>query len=216
MEVLNKIKSMLKEHLVLVISILICIFLGLVGGSISGSAKKDYNAVYDQLTKVNNQITQTSTTNQEVVYVVESLENGLDKSRWAADDTIITEWIYDAFNFDSASEYNQNREIYVNRLGASDDFVINVMPPYIAGYTELRNENSEVDDGNSINMHITGFKSYVDKIEDDKYSYVAVVTCASTSKSGYTGSSNVILTYTIKGDGSVVNFHASTPSTIKS
>ena len=216
MEILNKLKTLLKEHIVLVIAILICIFLGVIGNSINGSAKSDYEAVYAQLTKVNNQITQTSTTNQEVVVVVEELENGLDKSRWAADDIIITEWIYYAFNFDSAEEYNKNRDIYVGRLGASDDFVINIMPPYIPGYTELRSENSEVNDGNSINMHISGFKSYVDKIEDDKYSYVAVVTCESTARDGYTGASNVILTYTIKGDGSVIDFHAATPSVIKS
>lgn len=215
MEVLDKVKSLIKEHIVLAISVLICFVLMILGNSISGSAKADYLVVHNQLTNVNNKIINISTKNQEVEYVVKPLENGLDKARWAADDIIITEWIYPAFNFEGATEYNTNRDLYVTRLGSSDDFVINIMPPYISGYTTMNSESSEVNNGNTINMSISSFKSYVDKIDGDNYSYVAVVSCSSTANTGGSGASTVILTYTISGNGSVVKFAAATPSTIK-
>lgn len=213
-EVKGNVSTFFKQHILIEIALVFCLFLLIVGNSISGSEKKKYDAAFNQLNEVNNRISQDSiTVTQQTNYVAKGLIGGLDKKRWADDDVIITEWIYPAFTFESAEEYNQHREIYVSRLGVADDFVMEVLPPYIAGYSEARSESGTIDDGTSINMKITGFQSYVDGFKDDVYSYVAVVSCSSTLANGQTNTSDIILTYSINGKGEVMNFHAATPFT---
>lgn len=204
--------SFIKDHIVIICAAFFGLILCIVGLNIRGSAVKEYQAVYANLNDVNNRINKDSIdTVQKTEYRATGVVDGLDKKRWASDDTIITEWIYPAFTFDSAEEYNEHREIYVSRLGTADDFVMEVLPPYIAGYTDIRSEFSTVDDGLGINMKILNFTSYVDGFQDDVYSYVAVVNCSSTRANGETVTSDIILTYSINGKGEVLDFHAATP-----
>ena len=204
--------SFIKDHIVIICAVFFGLILCIIGLSIRGSAVKEYQAVFANLNDVNNRINQDNiNTNQKTEYRATGVIGGLDKNRWAADDTVITEWIYPAFTFESAEEYNEHREIYVARLGTADDFVMEVLPPYIAGYTDIRSEFSTVDDGLGINMKIVDFKSYVDGFKDDVYSYVAVVNCSSTRANGETILSDIILTYSINGKGEVLDFHAATP-----
>ncbi len=209
---MDKVKAFIKEHFILLLTIVIFLVMWIIGGSIRGSARKDYMAVYNQLSDLKNQIDHdTINFVQEKTTATVGLLNGLDKERWQEDDVVITEWIYPAFNWDNADEYNTNRALYVERLGGMNDFVIEVMPPYDPEYAAQTTENATVDDGTGVNMHVTNFKSYVDSINDDVYSYVAVVTVTSTNKKGQTTTSDIILTYAINGKGEVRDFHAATP-----
>lgn len=208
----TKIKETFQKHVVLIVAFMCFLVCFIVGSAIKDSASEKYEAMAKQLNDVNNQIESDNINlTQKSTYVSKGIVGGLDKNRWASDDTIITEWIYPAFNFNNDKEYNEHREIYVERLGNSNDFVLEVLPPYIAGYTDARSELATIDDGSSINMKMTKFQSYVDGFKDDVYSYVALVTCSSTSKSGNTNVSDIILTYSINGKGEVLDFFAATP-----
>lgn len=211
------VKKIIKGHTLLCISFAVC-FVMLIGCMI---ARVSYQSKLDKanstLVNVTNEITKLKTQGQEekIVYVDSKSAKALDKQRWANDDTIINEWIAPAFNFDNADEYNKNREKYISELGTNDDFVKNVLTPYIHGYTDkITNENETISNGSDMNMSITKFKSYVDKVDGDNYSYVAVITCSSTSSGGGSGDSQMILTYTISKDGKISNFCAAPPTSI--
>lgn len=213
----KKTRSVFRAHIVCIVCVTAGIMLSITGLVLNGTARRSYGAVLGQVVSVENLIDQSQiSVGQKVERVVKPLEGGLDKSRWASDDAIIAEWIYPAFNFDNADEYNRNREIYVKRLGNADDFVKEVLPPYIPEASAMRNEQEAINDGKKINLHIAdgGFKSYVDGFEGDVYSYVAVVTCYSVSQTGYSQqrTQDIILTYSINGAGQVVDFHAATPN----
>ena len=211
------IKKIIKGHTLFCISFAICIVMLLGCTIVRTSYQSELDKVSSTLVNVTNEITKLKTQNQEekIVYVDSASAKALDKQRWANDDTIINEWIAPAFNFDSADEYNANREKYIAELGTDDDFVQNVIPPYIAGYTDkISNENETISNGSDMNMSITKFKSYVDKVDGDNYSYVAVITCSSTSSGGGSGDSQMILTYTISKDGKISNFCAAPPTSI--
>lgn len=208
----EKFVEFLKEHAILLFTIFVFLVLFLIGQGFRGSALKEYRNIEAQIVSVKNQIEQDKiTVNQETNYVSRGLVGGLDKNRWASDDVIISEWIYPAFNFSSAQEYNEHRDLFVTRLGQSDDFVQQIMPPFVQGITGVADETSSLDDGSDINMSLTSFKSYVDSVEGDTYSYVAIVKCSSTNARGFAGLSDVILTYSITGDGTVTDFHGATP-----
>ena len=205
-------KSFLKSHFLCILASIFFLTLSIIGIQIRATAKSDYQKVFDQLNELKNQINHDSLdVSLSREYEVTELVGGLDKERWKEDDELILDWVRPAFTFENSEEYNNHREIYVERLGQADDFVMEVMPPYIANYTELENENSEINDGTSINMKVVGLKSFVDSVDGDVYSYVAVLTCASTTRKGETNESNVILTYSIDGSKSIFNFHAATP-----
>ena len=208
---MDNVKAFVKEHFILLLTIVVFLIAWFIGGLIRGSARKEYMAAYNQVSDLKNQIEHdTITLMQDKTTVAVGLLEGLDKQRWQEDDIVINEWIYPAFNFDNADEYNANRDIFIDRLGMNDDFVIEVMPPYDSKYALQSSEDMMVDDGTGINMHVTNFVSYVDAINDDVYSYVAVVTVSSTNKKGKTMTSDIILTYSIDGSGSVQDFHAAT------
>jgi hypothetical protein len=194
---------MIKKHAMLAMCFAVFIVMLIIGRLINNNGLKQYNTALEQLNRVKNEtITQTINTEQKQTVNYKQLVGGLDKNRWYNDDVIMSEWIYPAFTFSSVSEYNENRNTYVNRLGLANDFVVNVMPPYTEGLSSVSSD---------INMKIDRFTSYVDGISGDTYSYVAIVVCSSTKKDGSTGTSSVILTYSIDADGNVLNFHAATP-----
>ena len=213
----KKAGSAVRMHIVCLVCFVLCFVMCVSGAVVRGVAKRAYSSASLRLNNVSNLIEQGSiSVGQQVERVVKPLEGGLDKARWASDDAIIAEWIYPAFNFDDADEYNRNREIYVERLGNADDFVREVLPPYIPESSVMKSEQEAINDGKKINLHIAngGFKSYVDGFDGDVYSYVAVVTCYSVTTTGYSQqrTQDIILTYSINGKGQVVDFHAATPN----
>ena len=217
------VKIFIKRHLMIFIGAGLCIVMMLAGSVMKSSAEKSYREAENHLTDLRNQLIQqqqvVDSKRTRTVYEV----SGLDLARVSADSQAALEWITPAFTFDSVDEYNENRAIYVERLGEDSDFVTAIMPPYIPsnvdedGYILNPDGTYKYDkNGNKMkfnfNMTIkTGsFTPYVAKIDEETgvYTYVAFFLTTSNSSGGYTGSGDqrVIITYTMGDDHQMHDF----------
>lgn len=225
------IKAQIKQHLMLVICVGISLLLIFTGAITKGGAQSSRNEAYALLTDTQNklEIAKQNRIAQKTLVVYEV--SGLDVERKKADDEAMLAWISPAFTFKNGDEYNEHREKYVERLGENDEFVVNIMPPYIPsnvdadGYILNPDGTYKYDkNGNKMKVNFNlkikegSFTSFVAKIdeEEDLYEYVTFFTTSSDSAFGYEGSAGqrVIITYTMDKDHNPHSFRCQLESTV--
>lgn len=203
---------MVKEKIIEFKSVIITLVIGLIligvtkfVGSTFDSRLED---IKNQLSSVNNQISSINMMSAKEVVVVKPFEGGFSPVQKAKDDEIIYNYILDAFTFSDSYEYNEHRAKYVELLGETNQFVIDILPPYEAVYGEMGWETQgPVDDGTRISSSMKTLHSFVSNIQyDGSYQYFTIVTRNYVSSSGHSEQSNVYLTYTIDSDGNVIDF----------
>ena len=221
----TNIKPFVIKHKYLLLAILVFLVLLMFGGSVQSTAEEQVASVERQLASINNEIAQYDSQKHEVQYVTKHIDHGLDTARWKSDDNIAAKWIEPAFSWRNSSEYIEHRDLYINRLSATDPFVTSFMAAYVPQYQTQHNENGNIDDGTHISCMVTSFNSYITKIDEDTgvYSYVAVLRCTTSIpveydyKGALQGSGNfntagventVILTYDMDASGVLSNFTA--------
>ena len=111
-----------------------------------------------------------------------------DEGRWRTDDAYFWTWIEPAFNYDSATEYNENAREFITTKDLPEDhlFVVAFLPYY--DYTnDLKYDvnNNGLLDGNEIGLANQQHKSQtnkslyktwpIGKTEDGDYHYLAIV-----------------------------------------
>lgn len=217
---MNKIKQVLRENIGLLIMIAISAVIFLIATGYLDSAYNKKARLQSEIAELKNQIEHVSSQNDNQSVVIIENELGLDLERKNKDDRTMVEWISPAFTFDNSNEYNANREIFVERLGQDDQFVKEIMPPYIDGITAGaeydKDGNLISSEGAKFNMEIAsnGFESYVVSVDDKTgvYQYLATLKVTSHNKNGYSGTGKtVVLTYSVDKDGNISDFHAATP-----
>lgn len=207
------IKAQIKQHLMLVICVGISLLLIFTGAVMKGGAQSSRNEAYALLTDTQNklEIAKQNRIAQKTLVVYEV--SGLDVERKKADDEAMLAWISPAFTFKNGDEYNEHREKYVERLGENDEFVVDIMPPYI----DMTAEGEQVPTFN-LKIKEGSFTSFVAKIDEEKdlYEYVTFFTTSSDSATGYDGSAGqrVIITYTMDKDHNPHSFRCQLESTV--
>lgn len=107
----------------------------------------------------------------------------VDTGRWMADENIFWEFIYPAFSFDSATEYNQMREDYIEKVG-NCLFTVQFMSYYDIESKCRKNENGTVNqvDFERVNgaykctTDKSKYRTYPTSIDvNGDYTYVALV-----------------------------------------
>lgn len=161
----------------------------IIGGIMSGSSKATVDNLQSQMNMITVELTQLTEQAKEVKEVIVPGDTDLDTKRWNSDDRYVAEWLLPAFAFSNASEYNANRDTMINKLSATDPFIVDYLPVYKADYSEQDDERQNIDDGARIKSTIKSFKTYVTKVDTDtgKYSYIALITYSSSLPSRYTG-----------------------------
>lgn len=204
-------KEKINEFKIVIFTLVIGVLLVLVTNFFSSIMEKQNADVRNQLSSVNNQISSIDMMAAKEETVVRPFEGGLDVYKKASDDEIIYNYVYEAFTFSDSYEYNENRQKYVDLLGETNHFVVNVMPPYEAVYSDMGWETDTLDDGTQIRSSMSSLHSFVVDIRDDgSYEYFTIVNRQYIASSGFSSVSNVYLTYVIDTDGNVLDFTAAT------
>ena len=219
-----KIKKALKANFPIVIAMILCALMILFSSSYYSTTYQKKQTAKTKLVALQNEISTLQISQEEVNYVVVENETGLDLRRVNSDTSKFTnDWIKPAFTWQGANEYNEHRKIFVERLGEKDQFVVDIMPEFIpgitAGATYDDDGNIISSEGDKLNMrvkevtaHVIGIKKNEENRSKDIYSYLTVVKTETANKNGYTGDSQLVLTYDIDGEGNVSNFHAAVPA----
>lgn len=216
------IKPFAVKHKIILICALAFLVLMIIGGNIHGKANDTVAAAERELADVQNEIAQIDSKKHEIQYETKHIDHGLDTARWKNDDVIAAKWVQPAFTWRNASEYTENRDIYINRLTERNPFVTTFMTAYVPEYQSITSQTGDIDDGTHISSRVTSFNSYVVKIDETSgvYSYLALLRCETTIPSGYnyTGQlkgqglqgqaaeNTVIMTYDMTQEGDLQNF----------
>lgn len=221
-EGISNIKPFAVKHKAILICAVAFLVLMIVGGNIHGKANDTVAAAERELADVQNEIAQIDSKKHEIQYETKHIDHGLDTARWKNDDVIAAKWVQPAFTWRNASEYTENRDIYINRLTERNPFVTTFMTAYVPEYQSVTSQTGDIDDGTHISSRVTSFNSYVVKIDETTgvYSYLALLRCETTIPAGYnyTGQlkgqglqgqaaeNTVIMTYDMTQEGDLQNF----------
>lgn len=217
---MDKIKQVIKSNIFLIVLIALSGIILLIASGTLDSAYNNKASLESELANLNNEIDKNNQSIASQGTVIIENELGLDLKRVNGDTVKMLEWITPAFTFKNSDEYNANRQIFIERLGENDQFVKEIMPPFIDGFTydAVYDENGKIveSEGRKFNMEIApnGFTAYVIGLDEetDVYSYLATVSINSRNENGYSGyGKKVVLTYKMDKDGNVTDFHAATP-----
>lgn len=211
-ETIYKFRYVILTFFISIILIVITAFIGMI-------VKMQNETAVGTLSDINNQIASLNVESTKIKNVTKDFlevhPDGLDESRISNDNVIIWEWVRPAFEFNNSTEYNENRNLFVERLGSTHPFVVDVIPPYVA----VSDSKKWDDDGTRIHSSVSQIETYViDFDKDGTYEYAAILNRSSYKSSGAADLENtgdVMLTYKIDASGNVVDFNAAMPSTIK-
>lgn len=189
-----------KRVITTVVTLAVCAVICVVTNVLSGSFEEQAQASYNAAAKVESDIHNLQASDryftqdaervdyreQQIKWVTPGTHEDLtsiDTGRWMADENIFWDFISPAFNFNSATEYNQMRESYIEKLG-NCLFTVQFLGYYDIESRCRLNENGTVNqvDFERVNNAYTctsDKKSYytypVAKDSDGNYSYVAMV-----------------------------------------
>ena len=135
---------------------------------------------------------------------------GLDTSRVATDDRIVTEIIKTATTWSDADSYNTARTKLRDDYKFTDDSqMLSVFMPEVKD-APLGQDGKMINTINAYGLNMTYVKmhSYVVNIDDGVYSYFTVVDVLSKDAQGHTGEGHIIFTYDVDANGAVSNMIA--------
>ena len=135
---------------------------------------------------------------------------GLDTSRVATDDRLVSQIIKTATTWSDSESYTNARNTLRDEYKiAEDSYLLTTFMP--------KSENMPLGQGGKminnidaygLNMTYVNMHSYVVGIDNGVYSYFTVVDVLSKDAQGHTGEGNIIFTYDVDANGTVSNMVA--------
>lgn len=135
---------------------------------------------------------------------------GVDTSRIATDDRIVTEIIKVATTWSDSDSYKTARNTLRDDYKFTDDSqMLSTFMPEVQD-APLGQDGKMINtiDAYGLNMTYVKMHSYVVNIDNGVYSYFTVVNVLSKDAQGHTGEGNVIFTYDVDANGAVSNMVA--------
>lgn len=135
---------------------------------------------------------------------------GVDTSRVATDDRIVSEIIKTATTWSDAETYNVARAKLRDDYKFADDseMLTTFMPEVQDMALGQGGKKINTIDAYGLNMTYVKMHSYVVGIDNGVYSYFTVVDVLSKDAQGHTGEGNIIFTYDVDANGTVSNMVA--------
>lgn len=135
---------------------------------------------------------------------------GLDTSRVATDDRIVTEIIKTATTWSDADSYNAARTKLRDDYKFTDDSqMLSIFMPEVKD-APLGQDGKMINTINAygLNMAYVKMHSYVVGVDNGVYSYFTVVDVLSKDAQGHSGEGTIIFTYDVDANGTVSNMVA--------
>lgn len=216
-----EILDFLQEHIKAVIAVIVMIVCLGVGSIVSGQFAKQADASANDLHIVENQISNVTDKLNNPEERPNELDHGYQKDRVERDKQILigkgtgngktNEWLSRFLSWESGEEYNENRNWFVEKLGASNVFCTTIMRDYDA---ELSMDDSEKDiiDPDEISCELKETEFYVNSIDDNTGIYEYVIFAKYNGKEAYANTAFkamdrvqcYIITVSVDADGNVL------------
>lgn len=215
-----EILDFIEEHKKAVIAVVIAILCLIISSAVAnGFAKGRDNAARD-LQNVNNNISQVQDQLNQPITKYKELDHGYHLSRVDRDKKILegkgtgvnnaNEWISRFLTWSSGQEYTDNRNWFIEKLGASNTFVTDIMRPYDANATSL-NEQGALIDPDKVGCSLSNIKVYVDSIDENNDTYNYVIFAYFSAKKAFENNFDAIdrvqcyiITVSVDKDGNVL------------
>lgn len=135
---------------------------------------------------------------------------GLDTSRVATDDRLVSQIIKTATTWSDAESYNKARNTLRDDYKFSDDsqMLTTFMPEVQDMALGQGGKKINTIDAYGLNMTYVKMHSYIVGVDNGVYSYFTVVDVLSKDAQGHTGEGNIIFTYDVDANGTVSNMVA--------
>lgn len=135
---------------------------------------------------------------------------GVDTSRVATDDRIVSEIIKTATTWSDAETYNAARAKLRDDYKFTDDseMLTTFMPEVQDMALGQGGKKINTIDAYGLNMTYVKMHSYVVGVDNGVYSYFTVVDVLSKDAQGHSGEGNIIFTYDVDANGTVSNMVA--------
>lgn len=135
---------------------------------------------------------------------------GVDTSRVATDDRIVSEIIKTATTWSDAETYNAARAKLRDDYKFTDDseMLTTFMPEVQDMALGQGGKKINTIDAYGLNMTYVKMHSYIVGVDNGVYSYFTVVDVLSKDAQGHTGEGNIIFTYDVDANGTVSNMVA--------
>lgn len=135
---------------------------------------------------------------------------GLDTSRVATDDRLVSQIIKTATTWSDSESYDKARNTLRDEYKiAEDSYLLTTFMPKSENMP-LGQDGKMINniDAYGLNMTYVNMHSYVVGIDNGVYSYFTVVDVLSKDAQGHTGEGNIIFTYDVDANGTVSNMVA--------
>lgn len=135
---------------------------------------------------------------------------GLDTSRVATDDRLVSQIIKTATTWSDSESYTNARNTLRDEYKiAEDSYLLTTFMPEVQDMA-LGQGGKKINtiDAYGLNMTYVNMHSYVVGIDNGVYSYFTVVDVLSKDAQGHTGEGNIIFTYDVDANGAVSNMVA--------
>ena len=214
----------LQKHKTAVIAVLVMVLCLFVSGAVSKSFATKTAAAESSLHDVENKISNVQDLLKQPNIKYKELDHGYKKNRVDRDTEIIigagtgngstNEWLSRFLSWNSGTEYTENRNWFVEKLGAQNIFCTEIMRDYDTNVS--MSETGSVNDPNKIQCILDVEKTkksvYVNSINEDTGVYEYVIFAYYNGKAAYenqsfTGMDKVqcyIITVSIDKDGNVL------------
>lgn len=135
---------------------------------------------------------------------------GLDTSRVATDDRLVSQIIKTATTWSDSESYTNARNTLRDDYKISEDsyLLTTFMPKFENMPLGQGGKMINTIDAYGLNMTYVNMHSYVVNIDNGVYSYFTVVDVLSKDAQGHTGEGNIIFTYDVDANGTVSNMVA--------
>lgn len=135
---------------------------------------------------------------------------GLDTSRVATDDRLVSQIIKTATTWSDSESYDKARNTLRDEYKIAEDsyLLTTFMPKSESMPLGQGGKMINTIDAYGLNMTYVNMHSYVVGIDNGVYSYFTVVDVLSKDAQGHTGEGNIIFTYDVDANGTVSNMVA--------
>lgn len=213
----------LQKHKKAVIAVLVMVLCLFISGAVSKSFATKTAAAESSLHEVENKISNVQDQLKQPKTKYKELDHGYKQSRVDRDTNIIigagtgdgstNEWISRFLSWNSGKEYNENRNWFVEKLGAQNIFCTEIMRAY---NTDVSMAGTSVNDPNKVQCVLDVDKTkksvYVNSINEDTGVYEYVIFAYYNGKAAYENQSFdgmdkvqcYIITVSIDADGNVL------------
>lgn len=218
-----EILDFLKDHKKSAIAIVVMVLCLIISGAVSGTFAKHTVDTEDSLHEVENKISNVQDQLKQPKIKYKELDHGYHQSRVDRDTNIIigagtgngstNEWISRFLSWNSGTEYNENRNWFVEKLGAQNIFCKDIMREY---NIDVSMSGTSVNEPNKVQCILDIDKTkksvYVNSIDESTGIYEYVIFAYYNGKAAYENQSFngmdkvqcYIITVSIDAEGNVL------------